>query len=43
MERDLEKRSWWQVIIDTIRTLAALMAVGRFIAWLIRFFSGDPS
>ena len=43
MERETKKRSWWRHVIDTIRTLAAVVAVARLIMWLIRCFEGDPS
>ncbi len=38
-----DPRSWRQRAIEAIRALAAVLAVGRFILWVARWFSGDPS
>jgi hypothetical protein len=36
-----EKRRWWQMLaMEAVKTLLAL---GRFVLWLVRFIIGDPS
>ncbi|CAL9622303.1 hypothetical protein SUDANB121_05876 (plasmid) [Nocardiopsis dassonvillei] len=43
MDREPRRKSWWRIVLDAIRTLGAVAAAIRLVAWLISLLEGGSS